>query len=72
MFDNVMIGIDGKQGGRDAIALARLLSSDDVTFTLAYVHGGYPVTFKGSGSASPFVIGRRERSQERATPSGRW
>jgi len=29
MFDNVMVGIDGEQGGRDAIELARQLVSDD-------------------------------------------
>jgi hypothetical protein len=32
MFDSVMIGINGEQGGRDAIALARQLASDDATF----------------------------------------
>lgn len=64
MFDSVMIGIDGEQGGRDAIALARQLASDEAKFTLAYVHAGYPVMFKGSGGNSPFVIDERERAQE--------
>lgn len=38
MFRNVIIGIDGRSGGRDAIALARQLADPDATFTLANVY----------------------------------
>ena len=42
MFTNVLIGIDGRQGGRDAIALARELAAPDSAFTLAYVCAPFP------------------------------
>ena len=37
MFTNVLIGVDGRQGGRDAIALARQLAEREATITLAHV-----------------------------------
>ncbi|HEY5335841.1 MAG TPA: universal stress protein [Mycobacteriales bacterium] len=37
MYDNVVIGVDGHQGGQDAASLARFLASDAAHFTLAYV-----------------------------------
>jgi len=40
MFRNVFIGVDGKPGGRDAIALARRLGEPGARFTLAHVYGG--------------------------------
>jgi nucleotide-binding universal stress UspA family protein len=39
MFTNLLVGVDGRQGGRDAIALARQLASPDATITLANVYG---------------------------------
>ncbi len=39
MFKNVLIGIDGRQGGRDAIHLARQLADPDAHFTLVNVYG---------------------------------
>jgi nucleotide-binding universal stress UspA family protein len=39
MFSVVVIGIDGHQGGRDAIALARQIAPD-ASFTLAHVATG--------------------------------
>jgi nucleotide-binding universal stress UspA family protein len=39
MFTNVLVGVDGHQGGRDAIELARRLASPDATITLAHVYG---------------------------------
>jgi nucleotide-binding universal stress UspA family protein len=40
MFENVLVGIDGRPAGRDAIALAERLRSRDGKPTLAYVHRG--------------------------------
>lgn len=37
MFRNVLIGVDGRQGGRDAIALARQLAGNDAKLILAHV-----------------------------------
>lgn len=38
MFRNVIIGVDGRSGGRDAIALARQLADPEATITLANVY----------------------------------
>ncbi|MGO8905931.1 MAG: universal stress protein [Solirubrobacteraceae bacterium] len=40
MFQNVLVGVDGRPNGRDAIALARNLIGDHGKLTLAHVHGG--------------------------------
>jgi nucleotide-binding universal stress UspA family protein len=37
MFDNVLVGVDGGQGGRDAIVLARLLAERDRLIVLGHV-----------------------------------
>jgi nucleotide-binding universal stress UspA family protein len=42
MFKDVVVGIDGKEGGRDAIALAKVLCDPDGELTLAHVHRGDP------------------------------
>ncbi len=39
MFSNVLIGIDGRQGGRDAIQVARRLAEPGARFTLVNVYG---------------------------------
>jgi hypothetical protein len=59
MFTNVLIGIDGRQGGRDAVALARELAGSDATFTLAHVCE----PFLGRGAGEMLRIERAE-SQE--------
>ncbi|HTX45291.1 MAG TPA: universal stress protein [Solirubrobacteraceae bacterium] len=38
MFTKIVVGIDGRQGGRDAIALARLLAAPGAAITLANVY----------------------------------
>jgi nucleotide-binding universal stress UspA family protein len=40
MFENVLVGVDGRPNGRDAIVLARLLSDGDGKLTLAHVRSG--------------------------------
>ena len=40
MFNNVLVGVDGRPSGRDAIALASRLADPDRKLTLAHVHGG--------------------------------
>ena len=44
MFGNILIGVDGRAGGRDAIALARRLAAPSASFTLAHVDAG-PVSW---------------------------
>lgn len=40
MFDNILVGVDGRQGGRDAIALAERLLAERAKLALVHVHGG--------------------------------
>jgi nucleotide-binding universal stress UspA family protein len=40
MFKNVLVGVDGRTNGRDAIALATRLTDPDGKLTLAHVHSG--------------------------------
>jgi nucleotide-binding universal stress UspA family protein len=40
VFENVIVGIDGRSNGRDALALARQLCDHVGKLTLAYVHPG--------------------------------
>jgi nucleotide-binding universal stress UspA family protein len=42
MFNNVLAGINGEEGGRDAIALARRLVRSDGELTVAHVVGSEP------------------------------
>ena len=59
MFTNVLIGVDGRQGGRDAIALARELAAPDAALTLAHVCEPFP----GRGAGEMLRI-ERAGSQE--------
>jgi len=45
MFDNVLIGVDGRSGGRDAIALAKRLAAANASFTLAHVDADGPASW---------------------------
>ncbi len=40
MFDNVLIGVDGGSGGRDAIGLATRIAAPAAKLTLVHVHAG--------------------------------
>ncbi len=40
MFETVLVGVDGRPGGRDAIALSQRLLPEEGTLTLAHVRGG--------------------------------
>jgi len=40
MFENVIVGVDGRPNGRDAIALGSRLLGAEGRLTLANVHGG--------------------------------
>jgi nucleotide-binding universal stress UspA family protein len=39
VFKRVLIGIDGQQGGRDEIVLAKQLAAPDAAITLAHIYG---------------------------------
>lgn len=55
MFEKILIGVDDLEGGRDAIELARRLSSADTELVLGYVHPGFPLTAKGANGAFEVV-----------------
>ena len=63
MFRNVLVGVDGRQGGRDAIALARRLSTPETGFTLAHVYGLPPG--RGGALALPYERADSEQLLER-------
>jgi nucleotide-binding universal stress UspA family protein len=62
MFKNVLVGVDGRLNGRDAIALASRLTDPTGKLTLAHVHSG---VLRASTAISPGLV-REERkaSQE--------
>jgi nucleotide-binding universal stress UspA family protein len=57
MFNNALIGVDGRPGGRDAIALASRLVDPAGKLTLAHVHNG---ALHPSHAISPGLV-REER-----------
>jgi nucleotide-binding universal stress UspA family protein len=61
MFKQIVVGVDGRQGGRDAIALAKNLLAGDGELTLAHVHAGDPHRYR---SAGPAHEGERARASE--------
>ena len=65
MFDNVLVGVDGRQGGRDAIALARQLAAPEARLTLAHVYGSDIVLGRGGVLMVPALLEDSRRLQER-------
>ncbi len=70
MFKNVLVGIDGKPNGRDAVALASRLLADDGKMTLAHVHSADLRVFQAIGpellaeeAASSEELLRHERAE---------
>jgi len=74
VFDNVLIAVDGRRGGRDAIALAKRLAAPDASFTLVHVDGHGPGSWwshhvgeERAFDRSAFMLAaERERSAIRA------
>ena len=62
MFDNVIVGIDGREGGRGALAAARLLSGERGRITLAYVYPLEPRAWRGT--TPEYDAEQRKRAQE--------
>ena len=62
MFKNVIVGVDGNEGGHDAIALARVLLADGGELTLGYVYHGDPHLWRGSSAA--YDAAERNRAGE--------
>jgi nucleotide-binding universal stress UspA family protein len=62
MFRNVVVGVDNRDGGRDAIALARVLLADGGKLTLAYIYQGDPHVWRGT--SPPFEASESDRAHE--------
>jgi nucleotide-binding universal stress UspA family protein len=63
MFTKVLIGVDGRQGGRDAIVLARQLAARAATLTLG--HACAPILGPGAVEALPWQRTEAEKLLER-------
>lgn len=50
MFKKVIVGVDGAEGGRDALALARVLSAEDTELTLVGIYPVEPVAWRGASA----------------------
>jgi nucleotide-binding universal stress UspA family protein len=61
MFRTVLVGVDGRPGGRDAIAFARQLAAPDAVITFAHVYGP-DLLLDGSGSLA--VVSEREQAED--------
>jgi nucleotide-binding universal stress UspA family protein len=62
MFENVIVGVDGRENGRDAIALATRLLAPDGKLTLVNVHPGDAAPLE---AVSPGAVGaERDSSHE--------
>jgi nucleotide-binding universal stress UspA family protein len=66
MFKNVLVGVDGRPNGRDAVVLAARLTDPAGRLTLAHVHSGElrpshalaPSVLRGEREASEALLGR--------------
>lgn len=67
MFDKVIVGVDGSQGGHDAIALARRLAPPGATVTFAHVYGGRTAGGRAAALAMPWELEAAERLLARET-----
>jgi len=62
MFKNLIVGVDGRPGGRDAIALATRLLTPGGNITLVNVHSGVPPTPITSTPTAEAEAGEEGRS----------
>lgn len=61
MFANVLVGVDGRQGGRDAIALAKTLTSPGAQITFAHVFGAHMAGGRAAALAMPLRLEASEQ-----------
>jgi nucleotide-binding universal stress UspA family protein len=61
MFKNVLIGVDGKAGGRDAIALARRLLDPAGELALAHAYGN---ELRPAGTTTPELLDEEHRAAQ--------
>src|SRR3954453_7495031 len=59
MFKHIIVGVDGREGGRDAVALARLLVAVGGKLTLTYVVARDAHAYRGTSGAPAACDGER-------------
>jgi hypothetical protein len=59
MFKHIVVGVDGREGGREAVALARLLVAAGGKLTLAYVVARDAHAYRGTSGAPEASDGGR-------------
>jgi len=62
MFENVLVGVDGRSGGRDAVALARHLLAPGGKLTLAHIRSG---ELRPSHAVTPGLLGEERDDSAR-------
>jgi nucleotide-binding universal stress UspA family protein len=62
MFKNVLVGVDGRPNGHDAIALASRLTDTDGKLTLAHVHSG---ELRPSHAITPGMVREEREASEK-------
>jgi nucleotide-binding universal stress UspA family protein len=60
VFTNVLVGVNGRSGGRDAITLAQQLAAPGGQITLAHIYGGAWIF---GGAAALALLGAREYAE---------
>ena len=71
MFSNVIVGIDGGPGGRDALALARHLAGHaEITLAHVYVESRLRLVLKAANSKRPSASAQPSCSRRRELPRG--
>jgi hypothetical protein len=62
MFTNIVVGVDGRQGGRDAVALAERLKAAEGRLTLTHVYPGDASRWRARASTSTGPSARNRSS----------
>ena len=70
MFKHIVVGVDGREGGRDAVALARLLAAVGGKLTLAYVVAGDAHAYRDTSGAPEASDGGRAEALLEAVRGG--
>jgi nucleotide-binding universal stress UspA family protein len=68
MFKNVLVGVDGREGGHDAVALAKRLLDPAGKLTLAHVHSG---ELRPSHAITPGMVAEEREASGRLLESER-
>ena len=66
MFDKILVGVDGRQGGCDAIALGQRLAAPGAQVTLAHVYGGPMAGGRAAALATPLELESAEQLLQHA------